>query len=254
MIAPGVPFSDDDAQSIAETLACYREPRTGRAWLELALSAIPFVILSLTALVGIRLFSWFFLMLSLPAAGFLVRLFLIQHDCGHGSFFRGRNANDALGRTIGVLTFTPYGYWRYMHARHHATSGNLDRRGSGDIALLTVGEYRTLSSWGRLAYRLVRNPLVMFGLGSIYVFVFKQRLPVGMMGRFREGWGSVMFTNLAIIAFLTVGSLLFGALVFLVVQITTLLIAAATGIWLFYVQHQFEGTSWVRDDEWSFHR
>lgn len=247
-------LAEGDARRIANILAPYREPRVVRATVELALSAIPFLILSAVALAGVLLVGWAFLLLSLPAGAFLVRLFLIQHDCGHGSFFRGRWANDSLGRVIGVLTFTPYAYWRYMHARHHATAGNLDRRGTGDIDLLTVAEYRSLSRWRRLAYRLARNPLVLFGLGPAYVFVFKQRLPLGLMGRFRTGWLSVMSTNLAIAGVVIGGSCLFGVAVFLAVQITTLLVAATLGIWLFYVQHQFEGTNWDRDGEWALLR
>ena len=247
-------LAEGDARRIAAILAPYREPRPARAVAELAFSAIPFLALSGAALAGVHFLGWAFLLLSLPGGVFLVRLFMIQHDCGHGSFFRGRRTNDALGRMIGVLTFTPYAYWRYMHARHHATAGNLDRRGSGDIDLLTVTEYRGLSRWRRLVYRLGRNPLILFGLGPAIVFVFKQRLPLGVMGRLREGWFSVMTTNLAIAAMIAIGSLCFGAVAFLVVQLTTLLVAAATGVWLFYIQHQFKGTHWDRDGEWCFHR
>ena len=246
-------LAEGDARRIAAILAPYREPRPARAVAELAFSAIPFLALSGAALAGVHFLGWAFLLLSLPGGVFLVRLFMIQHDCGHGSFFRGRRTNDALGRMIGVLTFTPYAYWRSMHARHHATAGNLDRRGKGgDIDLLTVAEYRSRSLWRRLSYRLSRNPLVLFGLGPAYVFVFKQRLPLGLMGALREGWLSVMSTNLAIAGLLVAGSLVFGTGTFLFVEMTTLLVAATIGVWLFYVQHQFAATAWDRERTRNF--
>ncbi len=254
MLGPDVPLTIGDARRIAETLAPYREPRPKRALMELLLSATPFLLLSGAALVGVHFASWAFLLLALPAGAFLMRLFMIQHDCGHGSFFRGRRANHALGCVIGVLTFTPYAYWRRMHDRHHATSGNLDRRGSGDIDLLTVAEYRDLSRWRRLAYRLGRHPLVLFGLGPAYVFLIRQRLPLGLMRAWRGGWLSVMTTNVAIATILVGGSLVFGVGAFLAVQLTTMMVAGAMGMWLFYIQHQFEETSWERDAEWGFHR
>jgi len=143
-------------------------------------------------------FWWLALLLAVPAAGFLVRLFMIQHDCGHGAFFRHRLANDWIGRALGVLTMTPYDFWRRTHAAHHATSGNLARRGMGDIDTLTVNEYLALSRWNRLMYRLYRHPAVMFGVGPAYLFILRHRLPFGLM---RSGWGpwlSTMGTNLAI--------------------------------------------------------
>jgi omega-6 fatty acid desaturase (delta-12 desaturase) len=253
MSYPIVPLTAGDARRIAGILTPYREQCPGRAAAELVLSAGPYVAMTAAALTGVLYVGWGSLLLALPAGAFLARLFMIQHDCGHGSFFRGRWANDTLGRIIGVLTFTPYAYWRRTHANHHATSGNLDRRGSGDMYLLTVAEYRSLPGWRRLAYRLVRNPLILLTLAAPYVFVLKQRLPIGLMGVMREGWLSVMSTNLAIASALLAGSLLFGAAPFLAVQMTTLLVAAAIGVWLFYVQHQFEGTTWDRDGRWGFH-
>ena len=159
-------------------LAPYRTPILGRALFELAVTAVPFVVLWLLMLFSLPHGYWLTLLLAVPAAGFLVRLFMIQHDCGHGSFFRRRRANDALGRTLGVLTLTPYAYWRRSHAIHHATSGNLDRRGIGDIDVLTVAEYRALSTLGRWRYRFCRHPLTTLGLGPAYLFFLKQRLPI----------------------------------------------------------------------------
>ena len=196
---------------------------------------------------------WACLVLAPPAAAFLVRLFMIQHDCGHGSFFRRRSVNDRIGRIIGVLTLTPYDYWRRTHAVHHATTGNLDQRGMGDVTLLTVAEYRGLPRWRRLAYRLSRNQLVMLGLGPIHLFVLKHRLPVGLMRAGKGVWISAMSTNLAIAGVVGGMCALVGVREFLLVQIPITLLAGSAGVWLFYVQHQFEDTYWARQAEWSFH-
>jgi len=197
---------------------------------------------------------WIGLLLVVPAAGFLVRLFMIQHDCGHGSFFRGRLANDWVGRVLGVLTLTPYDFWRRTHAAHHASSGNLDQRGMGDIDTLTVREYLALSRLGRLRYRAYRHPLVMFGLGPAYLFILQHRLPVGMMRG--GGWGpwiSTMGTNAAIAAVVAPVIWFVGIGPFLLIHLPTTLIGASIGVWLFYVQHQFEDTFWVRERGWNQH-
>jgi omega-6 fatty acid desaturase (delta-12 desaturase) len=182
-----------------------------------------------------------------------VRLFLIQHDCSHGAFLRHRLANDWIGRAASVVTLTPYGLWRRTHALHHASAGNLDRRGFGDVDTLTVDEYRARSAWGRLRYRLYRHPLVMFGLGPAYLFVLQHRLPVGLMRDGWRPWASTMATNLAIA--LAAGGLIWlvGFKAFVLVHLPIMLLAASIGVWLFYVQHQFELTSWDRDDDWSPH-
>mgnify|MGYP003815346305 CR=1 FL=1 len=194
---------------------------------------------------------WAALLLSIPAAGFLVRLFMIQHDCGHGAFFRWRQANDWVGRVIGVLTLTPYDYWRHTHAIHHATSGNLDRRTLGAIETLTVDEYLALSPARRLGYRLYRNPAVMFGLGPAFVFFLMQRLPIGMMRQGWRPWLSALGTTAAVAAVFGGLIWIFGAAPVLVVNVATLLLAATVGVWLFYVQHQFEGAAWARNSEWK---
>jgi omega-6 fatty acid desaturase (delta-12 desaturase) len=235
-------------------LAPYGVPDPKRGVFELLFTAVPFLLLWALMLYGLESFGyWACLPLALPAAGFLVRLFMIQHDCGHGSFFAGRRANDPIGRIIGVLTLTPYDYWRRTHAVHHATTGNLDRRGTGDVRLLTVAEYRALPRWRRIAYRLARNPLVLLGLGPLYLFVLKYRLPVGLM---REGtgvWISAMSTNLAIAGIVVGMWALVDIRDLVLVQLPITLLAGSAGIWLFYVQHQFEDTYWARQPEWSFH-
>ncbi len=241
-----------DEKAWVKILARYREPDSRRSVLELAVTVIPFLILWTLMLFSLGVGYWLCLLLAVPAAGFLVRLFMIQHDCGHGSFFRRRVANDAVGRVIGVMTLTPYGYWRRAHAIHHATSGNLERRGTGDVQMLTVSEYLSLSPWRRLSYRLSRNPVILLTIGPIYVFVLKHRLPAGMMGG-REMWISTMSTNLAIAGVILALSAAVGVENFLLVHLPIMLLASSIGIWLFYVQHQFEDTYWARDDDWTFH-
>ena len=196
---------------------------------------------------------WLCLLLSVPAAGFLVRLFMIQHDCGHGSFFRRRLVNDWVGRVIGVVTLTPYDFWRRTHAIHHANSGNLDHRGIGDIGMLTVREYLVLSRWRQLLYRLYRHPLVMFGVGPAYHFVLRQRLPFGLMRSGWQPWLSTMATNIAIVILVTIMILLVGFGPFLLVHLPITFLGASIGVWLFYVQHQFEDTFWTHDSGWNFH-
>jgi len=230
----------------------YREPSDVRGAVELAVTALPLAVLWMAIWAGLHYgHYWLSFLLILPAAGFLVRMFIIQHDCGHGSFFRHRRANDWVGRVIGVLTFTPYDYWRRTHALHHATSGNLERRGIGDIDTLTVAEYRARSFWGRLGYRLYRHPIVMFALGPAYLFIVEQRLPIDLLRGGWVPWASVMATNVAIFA--TVAALMWfvGIGTFLLVHLPVALIASSIGVWLFYVQHQFEDTHWDREAEWN---
>jgi fatty acid desaturase len=166
-----------DARGLTQVLVRYRAPNLARSIVELAITAGPLVLLWSLMWATLDLGYWLCLLLAVPAAGFLVRLFMIQHDCGHGAFFHRRCANDWVGRVIGVLTLTPYDLWRRKHAIHHSTSGNLDRRGIGDIDTLTVHEYLARSRWGRLRYRVYRHPLVMFGLGPAYLFILEHRLP-----------------------------------------------------------------------------
>ena len=187
-----------DHKQWLQILARYRDPDPGRSVYELLITAVPFFALWAIMLLCLRYGYWLSLLLAVPAAGFLVRLFMIQHDCGHGSFFRHRLANNTVGRVIGVLTLTPYDYWRRTHALHHAGSGNLDRRGKGDVTTLTVAEYLNLPRWRRAAYRLSRNPLILLRLGPIYIFLLKHRLPIELMDGGKELWISVMATNLGI--------------------------------------------------------
>ena len=253
---PQTTKADPRARTASEwlrTLAKYREPSPRRSLYELAITVLPLVALWVLAWLALSVSVWLTLLLTIPAAGFLLRLFLIQHDCGHGSFFRHREANDWLGRGIGILTLTPYDIWRRSHATHHATSGNLDKRGIGDIDTLTVREYRALPAWRKIAYRLYRHPIVMFGLGPAWIFLLMNRLPVGYM---REGWlywASAMGTNLAV-GLAATGLIYFiGVGPFLIVHLPIVMLAASAGVWLFFVQHQFEDTHWAEEPAWEFH-
>src|SRR5208283_1606696 len=161
-----------------------------------------------------------------------------------------RRANDWVGRVIGVITLTPYDVWRRVHAIHHATSGDLDRRGIGAVDTLTVCEYRSLSRWGRMRYRIYRHPLVMFGIGPAYLFFLQYRLPIGLMRAGWRPWLSTMVTNLAILLLASIGFWIVGVVPFLLVHLPIMLIGASLGVWLFYVQHQFEDTFWAHDRVW----
>jgi acyl-lipid omega-6 desaturase (Delta-12 desaturase) len=242
-----------EARAWAQILAHYRQPSNGRSIVEIGITVVPLIALWTLIWLTLDLGYWLSLLLAVPAAGFLVRLFMIQHDCGHGSFFRHRLANDWVGRVIGVLTLTPYHFWQRTHAMHHATCGNLDRRGLGDIDTLTLSEYRERSRWGRLCYRLYRHPLVMFGIGPAYLFILQYRLPIGLMRGGRGPWLSTMATNLAIALIAAVLIWLIGVKAFVLVHLPIMLFAASVGVWLFYVQHQFEHTSWAGDRDWSLH-
>ncbi len=240
------------ARDWALALGPYRQADMARAMLELAVTFPPFAALWAAMLVASSQgHVWLSFALAPLAAALLVRLFMIQHDCGHGAFFPNKQANEWVGRAIGVLTMTPYDFWRRSHAIHHATSGNLDRRGIGDIKTMTVREYFARDRLGRLAYRLYRHPAVMFGIGPAYLFLIENRLPFGFMRKGAMPWLSTMSTNAGIL--LAAGLLIWGAGLapVLMVHLPIVVIGATGGVWLFYVQHQFEGTTWERTAAWS---
>jgi omega-6 fatty acid desaturase (delta-12 desaturase) len=194
--------------------------------------------------------AWLTVPLVLLAGGLLIRIFIIFHDCGHGSFLPSRAANDLVGAVTGLLTFTPYRAWRGEHAVHHGATGDLDRRGIGDIWTMTVKEYLAATPGRRFVYRVVRHPLVLFVVAPFYLFVIQQRWP-RRSAPARERW-SVWGTNLALVGLFAVMGSIFGLLTFLVLQLTTLVIAGAIGIWLFYLQHQFEDAYWERGERWDY--
>ena len=232
-------------------LAPYRAAKQARSVVELVVTGGLFVLLWLAAWWAYSFSLWLSLAVGVPAAGFLVRLFMIQHDCGHGAFFRRRIFNDWVGRVIGVLTLTPYEVWRRDHAGHHATSGNLAKRGTGDIDTLTLREYQALPRRRRIAYRLYRNPIVLFVIGPAYQFLLHNRLPTGIAAGGHFYWFSVMGTNAAIAVAAGVVIALVGVEPFLLVHLPIVLLASSIGVWLFYVQHQFEETYWSSDEDWK---
>lgn len=226
---------------------------TRRSVTQLLTSAVPFVLLWYAMLRSLEVGSWLTLILAVPTTGFLMRLFMIQHDCGHGSFFHSRRARDWTGRIIGVLLLTPYDYWRKTHAYHHAHSGDLDFRGFGDVDTITVREYLELPALKRLGYRLYRHPLVLFVLGPIYQFLIKHRYPADIPRDWTHAWRSVWWTNLAIAGVVALMWATVGIERFLLVQLPVTLLGGALGIWLFYIQHQFEHTYWHWHEQWDYY-
>ncbi|HIF76907.1 MAG TPA: fatty acid desaturase [Sulfitobacter sp.] len=241
-----------NARDWVRVLARYREPSTWRSSFELAITLGPFILLWALAWWALSISGWLTLAISLVNAGFLLRLFAIQHDCGHAAFFSSRRTSDWVGRVLGVLTLTPYDVWRRTHSIHHSSAGNLGRRGIGDIHTLTVAEYRELGLLGRLQYRLYRNPVVLFGLGPSYLFFVQNRVPLGLMAQTRY-WLSAMGTNLTILAALAVIFYFGGIMPILLIFVPSTLLAATAGMWLFYVQHQFETTHWEENEAWDLH-
>jgi omega-6 fatty acid desaturase (delta-12 desaturase) len=222
---------------------------------QLANTLLPFLALAALMLWGVSRGWWPLLLLSVPTGGLLVRLFIFQHDCGHGSFLRTRAANDRLGQALSLLTVTPYGCWRRAHALHHATTGNLGKRGTGDILTLTVREYRARSRWGRLIYRAYRNPLLLVLVGSPLNFLVLQRLPGGMGLPWRMAWREVCLLNLALVVLVAALAWVVGGVgTVLLVAVPTISVAAWVGGWLFFVQHQHEGAVWEDPGSWDFHR
>jgi acyl-lipid omega-6 desaturase (Delta-12 desaturase) len=238
-------------QDLLRDLARFTTPRLRRSLAEIAVTIIPLGMLWFLAWKAMSISYLLTLLIAIPTAGLLVRVFLIQHDCGHGAFFTSRRANDWLGRLLGILTMTPYEVWRRAHAIHHASSGNLDRRGIGDLDTLTISEYRALSPRGRLLYRLYRHPIVMFVIGPAWLFLLGHRVPPGQLRKHWQSWASAMGTNLAIALCFGAMMWLVGVQTFLMIHLPIVMIAASIGVWLFYVQHQFEETYWADTREWS---
>ncbi|MGR3565559.1 MAG: fatty acid desaturase [Heliomarina sp.] len=213
-------------------------------------TALPFAFIFALSWWSLAISPWLSVGLSLINAAFVIRLFVIQHDCGHGAFFSSRFWNGWCGRVIGVLTLTPYAMWKQNHALHHATTGNLDHRGTGDIPTLTIAEYRSRSLVARAGYRLLRNPLVLFGFIATFNFMIWNRVPPNPLKARRGEWKSALGTDGAIIALLGSLYLLGGVPVLVFVYLPMMVLAAIVGTWLFYVQHQFEETYWDQDTEW----
>ena len=231
-------------------LAPLARPRLSRSLIDVATSVFAYLVLVVAMYFLLDVSYWLVLAASVPAAGFLVRTYIVFHDCAHGSFLPWRKANEWLGAACGLLVFTPFQRWRFQHAGHHATSGDLDRRGVGDVLTLTVAEYQALSLRGRLGYRLLRNPVVMFGVGPLWAMIIAPRhASRSERPRSRR---SVRRTNLALALAIGVLCWLLGWERFLLVQMPSALLAGSVGIWLFYVQHQFEDAYWQNSDAWNY--
>jgi omega-6 fatty acid desaturase (delta-12 desaturase) len=233
-----------------ETLAPYARPRLRRSLLDLATSVVPYLALCVAMYFALGVSYLLVLALAIPASGFLVRTFILFHDCSHGSFLPSRRANLWLGTVLGLFVYSPFLRWRHDHAIHHATSGDLDRRGGGDVRTLTVSEYHALPARARLGYRLFRNPVIMFGVGPIVALLVGPRL-VSRDARPRMR-RSVIGTNIALAVLVAALCWLVGWREYLLVQAPTVLLAGSAGIWLFYVQHQFEDAYWESAEGWSY--
>jgi acyl-lipid omega-6 desaturase (Delta-12 desaturase) len=233
-----------------EALAVYAQPRLGRGLLDIVTSAVPYLALSVAMYLLLRVSPLLAVALVIPTAGFLVRVFVLFHDCTHDSLLPSRRANRWAGRVLGLLVLSTFYQWRREHAGHHATSGDLDRRGEGDVETLTVAEYQGRRWRGRLAYRLFRHPLVMFGFGPVFAMLIEPRLVRrGTRSRIRK---SVLGTDAALAVIIAALCWLIGWKDLLIVWAPAALLAGSVGIWLFYVQHQFENVNWQRHHEWSF--
>lgn len=239
-----------DKRAWRQIIERYREPSTARALWQIANTFVPYAGLWVLMYYTLSVSWWLTAALTVLAGGLLVRIFIIFHDCGHGSYFRSHRANDFLGFVAGVLTFTPYYQWRGEHAIHHASAGHLDKRGTGDIWTMTVQEYIEASRWKRFAYRLARNPVILFVVAPLVMFLVVQRWPSPTAGE-RERH-SVWWTNLALLLMVISLSQVYGLAAYVLIQLLVTGVAGAAGIWMFYMQHQFEDVYWERGDNWDY--
>jgi omega-6 fatty acid desaturase (delta-12 desaturase) len=230
----------------------YQQPSPGRSTWQVVNSAIPFFSLWVLAYLSLEVSYLLTSVFCILAAGMVMRLFIIQHDCGHGSFTNSQKYNDVLGSILGVITLTPYFHWRRHHAVHHATSGDLDFRGIGDVKTRTVAEYDAMSKSKRLMYRIYRHPLVMFGLSPVFLFVVFHRLPLNLSKGDNRERASVWWTNAAVVGVVLLVSWLIGFKAFVLVQLPITGFVAVVGVYLFYVQHQYEDTYWRIHPEWDY--
>lgn len=235
---------------LRKIISQYTIPDVWKSTWQILNTLLPFIALFYLMLRSVQISYWLTLALAIPTAGFMVRTFIIFHDCGHGSFFKSKKSNDILGVITGILTFTPYQRWRHDHAIHHATAGDLDRRGTGDVSTWTVEEYLNASVWKKTGYRIMRNPLILFSIGAVISFIFIQRIPLPSHNKRQRA--SVWWTNIALVGLIGLVILLFDWKTYLLAQIPVWILGTSVGIWLFYVQHNFEGTYWARHDKWDF--
>ncbi len=236
--------------ALKQAVMAYANSDTWRSTWQIINTVVPYVTLWVLMYFSLRVSYWLTLLLAIPTAGFMVRLFIQFHDCGHASFFKSPRANEVWGIISGILTFTAFYQWRREHARHHASAGDLDRRGVGDIWTLTVEEWLALPRWKRFGYRVYRHPIVIFGFGPLYMFLIAHRFagadPTPKDRR------SVLATNLAIAALILAFSLTIGIKAYILIQLPIIWIGGIAGVWLFYIQHQFEGVYWERHEKWDY--
>jgi omega-6 fatty acid desaturase (delta-12 desaturase) len=235
---------------VNKSIRRYRQPDARRSWLQVINSMGLYVLMWILMIISLQYSYWITLLLAVPAAGFMIRIFIIFHDCGHGSFFKSQNLNDTIGIITGLIAFTPYYRWRHDHAVHHATAGDLDRRGTGDVWTLTVKEYEEATPSKKFVYRIARNPIIMFSVGALGVFLIGHRI-ISKNDGVRER-RSVHWTNLALAGMVALMSALIGFKAYVLIQLPILAVAASAGVWLFYVQHQFEGVYWSRHEDWDY--
>jgi omega-6 fatty acid desaturase (delta-12 desaturase) len=233
-----------------EIVAQYQKPSTWRASWQIVNTVVPYAALWYLMYLCLPISWWLVVPLAILAGGFLVRVFIIFHDCGHGSFFKSRAANDTVGILAGVLTFTPYYHWRWEHSIHHRSAGDLDKRGTGDVWTMTVQEYLEASRWKKFAYRLSRNPFILFVVAPLFLFLLQQRFP-SLKASQRERH-SVYAMDAAILGMMVAMSLVFGIKAYLLIQLIIIMVAGGAGVWMFYVQHQFEDVYWERGEDWSY--
>lgn len=247
---PGGQEFPDKPAAWKEIVQKYQRPsKVGSSW-QIANTLGPYALLWVAMYFALPVSWWLVIPLSILAGGFLIRIFIIFHDCTHGSYFKSRRANEIWGFVTGVLAFTPFHQWRWEHSVHHSSAGNLDRRGMGDVWTLTVREYLEASRWKRFAYRLARNPFVLFVLAPLFLFLVLHRFPSRDAKKTERLW--VYITDLAIVLLAALLAWIFGLKAYLIIQLTALLVASTAGVWLFYVQHQFEDVYWERGEDWEF--
>jgi omega-6 fatty acid desaturase (delta-12 desaturase) len=252
MTNKNVSQAPSEAERLAwkEIVAKYQKPSTPLAVWQLVNTLGPYVLLWIGMYVTMSISWWLAIPLAVLSGAFLVRIFIIFHDCGHGSFFKSKRANDWVGMLTGLLTFTSYYQWKWEHSVHHASAGDLDKRGIGDIWTMTVQEYLESSRWRRFSYRLARNPVILFLIAPLFLFLVRERFPnPSANARDRR---SVYWMNLAILVMVVSMSWVFGLKSYLVLQLVSMGVAGAAGVWMFYVQHQFEDVYWERGEDWDF--
>jgi acyl-lipid omega-6 desaturase (Delta-12 desaturase) len=245
-----IALQPEDNRAWEKIVLAYAHPDLRKSIWQIFNSIVPYTFLWYLAYKSLAYPYWITFLISLLACGFLIRIFIIFHDCGHGSFFRSKYANNVVGKIMGILTFTPFHSWHHQHRVHHATSANLDKRGIGDVWTMTVDEYRKSSKWDRFVYRSFRNPFIMFTVGPVYMVFVLNRLSRKSMTRQEKL--NIYFTNSILLLMSAVISLIIGIKAYLIIQIPIILLSHSIGIWLFYIQHQFDDVSWERGNGWDY--